>query len=74
MRLHPAKSRVLKLAAETPAIFILFDMLLDTDGRSLLHAQLTKRRAALEKYFVAAGENQLLKLSPYTLDRGEAES
>jgi ATP-dependent DNA ligase len=74
MRLHPAESRVLKLAAETPAIFILFDMLLDTDGRSLLHAPLTKRRAALEKYFAAAGENQLLKLSPYTLDRGEAET
>src|SRR6476660_9471187 len=74
MRLHPAESRVLKLAAETPAIFILFDMLLDTDGRSLVHAPLTKRRAALEKYFGAAGENQLLRLSPYTLDRGEAES
>ena len=73
MRLHPAESRVLKLAAKTPAIFILFDMLLDTDGRSLLHAPLTTRRTALEKYFATAGENQLLKLSPYTLDRGEAE-
>jgi ATP-dependent DNA ligase len=74
MRLHPAESRVLKLAAETPAIFILFDMLLDMDGRSLLHAPLTQRRAALEKYFAAAGENQLLKLSPYTLHRGEAKA
>jgi ATP-dependent DNA ligase len=51
-------------------VALLFDMLLDTDGRSLLRAPLTKRRAALEKYF-AAGENQLLKLSPYTLDRAK---
>ena len=57
MRLHPAESRVLKLAAETPAIFILFDMLLDTDGRSLLRAPLTKRRAALEKYFAVGWRN-----------------
>ena len=30
MRIHPAESRIKKLAAETPAILILFDMLLDT--------------------------------------------
>ncbi len=33
-RIHPAESRIKKLAAETPAILILFDMLLDTRGKS----------------------------------------
>ena len=32
-RIHPAQSRVRKLAAETPALLIVFDFLADTDGR-----------------------------------------
>src|SRR4051794_31352337 len=32
-RIHPAASRVGKLAIETPAIMIAFDMLVDSDGR-----------------------------------------
>jgi ATP-dependent DNA ligase len=37
LRLHPAESRVRKLAAETPASFVAFDLLAlgDTDARSL---------------------------------------
>jgi ATP-dependent DNA ligase len=72
MRIHPAESRIKKLAAETPAILILFDMLLDTKGKSLIEAPLTKRRAALERFFKAAGQAEGLKLSPYTLERDEA--
>jgi hypothetical protein len=34
--LHPAESRVRKLASETPAIFILFDYLMTIDTVSLL--------------------------------------
>jgi ATP-dependent DNA ligase len=74
MRIHPAESRINKLAAETPAIFILFDMLLDTKGKSLIEAPLTKRRAALETFYQAAGETKRLKLSPYTRDRKKAEN
>jgi ATP-dependent DNA ligase len=74
MRLHPAESRVLRLAAETPAILILFDMLLDKRGRSMLNAPLTKRRAALEAFFEAAGESQVLLLSPYTRNLDEART
>src|SRR5262245_58732434 len=33
-RIHPAESRIKLLAAETPAIFILFDILLDASGKS----------------------------------------
>jgi ATP-dependent DNA ligase len=72
MRIHPAESRIKKLAAETPAILILFDMLLDTKGNSLIEAPLTKRRAALERFFKAAGRAEGLKLSPFTLERDQA--
>ena len=34
MRLHPAESRIRKLAAETPAIFILFDLLRESRAGS----------------------------------------
>jgi ATP-dependent DNA ligase len=47
-RLHPAESRVRKLASETPGIFILFDCLMTVDRLSLLDRPLTERRAALE--------------------------
>jgi ATP-dependent DNA ligase len=33
-RIHPAASRVEKLAAQTPALFILFDLLVAPDGRA----------------------------------------
>ena len=36
LRVHPAESRVKKLAAETPALLILFDMLVDPQGRNLI--------------------------------------
>jgi ATP-dependent DNA ligase len=71
-RIHPAESRIKRLAAETPAIFILFDMLLDTSGKSLIEAPLTMRRAALEKFFATAKRQRELKLSPYTLNLSEA--
>lgn len=58
---------------ETPAILILFDMLLDTKGKSLIEEPLTKRRAALERFFKAAGKVERLKLSPYTYAREEAK-
>jgi ATP-dependent DNA ligase len=46
-RIHPAASRVARLAAETPASFIAFDLLADGD-RSLLDEPFGRRRAALE--------------------------
>jgi ATP-dependent DNA ligase len=72
MRIHPAESRIKTLAIETPALLILFDMLLDAKGKSLIEQPLAKRRAALEKFYKAAGETERLKLSPYTGDRDEA--
>jgi ATP-dependent DNA ligase len=73
MRVHPAESRIKKLSVETPATLILFDMLLDEKGTSLIEEPLTKRRAALERFFKAAGKAKGLRLSPYTTKRSEAE-
>lgn len=46
-RIHPAASRVAKLAALTPASFIAFDLLAEGE-RSLLDTPFGERRAALE--------------------------
>ena len=73
MRVHPAESRIKKLSVETPAILILFDMLLDTKGKSLIEQPLTKRRAALERFFETVRGTEGLRLSPYTLKRKQAE-
>jgi len=73
MRLHPAESRIAKLARETPAILILFDMLMDAKGESLLDRPLAERRAALESFHAAAGNAPALRLSPYTRSRSQAE-
>lgn len=72
LRLHPAESRVRKLAAEQPACFVLFDCLLDADGRSLVDAPLSRRRAELEALFARLGAPAALRLSPGTADRDEA--
>jgi ATP-dependent DNA ligase len=70
MRLHPAESRVRRLAAETPATLILFDCL--ALGETMWAAQpLSQRRSALEKFFIEAA-SQRLRLSPFTLDRKTA--
>ena len=73
-RLHPAESRVQLLSRETPAIFILFDMLVDTAGGSLIEAPLSKRREALEDFFALAKKIRSLKLSPYSLKARDAQS
>jgi len=52
-RIHPAATRVTKLAQETPASFVAFD-LLSLDGASLLDTPFGERRAALEKLLSTA--------------------
>ncbi|MCB1001486.1 MAG: ATP-dependent DNA ligase [Acidimicrobiales bacterium] len=47
-RIHPAESRVRRLAAETPASFVAFD-LLALDDRSLMSAPLVERHALLDR-------------------------
>ena len=75
MRIHPSKSRVEKLSRETPCVFIVFDLLVEEKGKSLVKLPLQKRREALEKfaakYLKGQGQGQvqgLIRLSPVTLD------
>ena len=69
LRLHPAASRVAKLARETPASFVAFD-LLATGGRDRTAAPQEERRALLEEVF--AGLDPPLYLTPVTRDRRTA--
>jgi ATP-dependent DNA ligase len=73
LRLHPAASRVAKLAAETPSILIAFDLLQTTRGVDLIQRPLGERRAALEAFFDSLDEAPALRLSPATTRRAEAE-
>jgi ATP-dependent DNA ligase len=72
LRLHPAESRVRKLAAETPASLVLFDGLLDVQGRSLVDAPLVRRRAELEAVFARFEDPARISLSPGTDDPAQA--
>ncbi|HUM10752.1 MAG TPA: ATP-dependent DNA ligase [Myxococcaceae bacterium] len=69
-RIHPAASRVRKLAEETPASFVAFDLLAigDEDLRSLPFEQ---RRRRLEQ--ALAGARPPVHLTPATRDRAVAE-
>src|SRR5438309_7194109 len=64
LRLHPAESRVRKLAMQTPAELMAFD-LLELNGESFADLPLSLRRERLEK-FVEASHSGALLLSPMT--------
>ena len=67
LRIHPAKSRVELLAREHPASFIVFDLLVDARGRSLVDLPLDERRAALEAFARRAiPKGSRVRLSPTT--------
>ena len=72
LRLHPAASRVAKLAQAHPARLMVFDLLLGRDGPPLLEQPLSERRAALERFFAALKNHALLELSPRTTSKAEA--
>jgi len=69
MRIHPAASRVKKLAAETPAKLIVFDLLVDDRSKAIVEETLAVRRKKLDafakKYFA---KNKSIELSPCTPD------
>jgi ATP-dependent DNA ligase len=69
LRLHPAASRVAKLARETPASFVAFDVLA-AGGQNLMDAPQGERRACLERLLV--GAEPPLHLTPMTRDRATA--
>ncbi len=69
MRVHPAASRVARLARETPASFVAFDALA-AGGEDLREMPLLERRARLEA--VMAGAGPPLHVTPMTRDRSQA--
>src|SRR6476620_4375213 len=72
LRLHPAASRVQKLAAAHPAIYIAFDLLAE-DSESYLNFKLRDRRRLLEKFARAnLRSTKDVRLSPATTDYGVA--
>ena len=69
LRLHPAQSRVAKLAKETPSAFVAFDVLA-ARGKSLMSAPQAERRAELEA--LLEGVKPPVYLTPMTRERGIA--
>ena len=69
LRLHPAASRVAKLAKETPASFVAFDVLY-SDGKDLRSASQAQRRVQLEK--LLANVKPPVYLTPMTRERAIA--
>jgi len=69
MRIHPAASRILKLSRETPALFIVFDLLVNDRGKSLVKRPLAERRTELEKFASKyLKRNPSIRISPVTTD------
>jgi ATP-dependent DNA ligase len=66
-RIHPAESRVRRLAEETPARFVAFDLLED-EGKVLFEEPFASRRERLEQLVAKP-----LELTPCTRERSEAD-
>lgn len=74
MRIHPAASRVVKLSQEHPCVFIVFDLLVDEKGKSLVELPLEKRRQQLDRLANSyLDENHTISLSPVTDALAEAK-
>ena len=68
-RIHPAASRVAKLSQEHPAQLVLFDLLVDDRGRSLVDRPFRERRTALESFTTKyLRGSRTFSLSPVTHD------
>ena len=65
MRIHPAESRIRKLAAETPATYYVFDLLVDDHNHLLSDRPLKDRRPLLENFAESYFEGSI-QLSPAT--------
>jgi ATP-dependent DNA ligase len=74
-RIHPAPSRVRRLAEETPALLIAFDILVDAEGRSLVPRPLAERRPRLEAFArVHLAPPAVIRLSPASTELEAARS
>ncbi|HVE50152.1 MAG TPA: ATP-dependent DNA ligase [Casimicrobiaceae bacterium] len=75
MRIHPAASRVTKLSREHPALYVVFDLLVDDRGGLLIAKALTERRVALEHFFTRHLKNApRFRLSRVTTSRADVDA
>jgi len=74
-RIHPAASRVKKLAGATPALFVAFDLLAADADRELATKPLSQRRRALEAFAKTQFRNNpSFRLSPVSPDYAMAKT
>ncbi|MGC2109180.1 MAG: ATP-dependent DNA ligase [Candidatus Korobacteraceae bacterium] len=73
LRIHPAASRIQRLSRETPATYLLFDLLVDEKGKSLVEIPLGARREELVRVVKSFGRQKSVQLSPATRDYETAE-
>ena len=74
MRIHPAASRIRRLAAETPAMLIVFDILVDENGELVADQPLHQRRKVLANFSRQYLKGQRsIRLSPMTTDLAVAQ-
>jgi len=72
-RIHPAASRVNKLSKEHSARMIVFDLLANANGKSMLTVVLRERREKLEQFVrVNFEDSDRIQLSPATDDIAQA--
>jgi ATP-dependent DNA ligase len=72
-RIHPAASRIENLSRSTPAQYLVFDLLANESGESMVRLPLSKRRENLEKFAAKYLAKQTsVRLSPSTTDLKEA--
>lgn len=68
-RIHPAESRIRKLSVERAAQLVVFDLLVDESGESLVNLPLEERRPLTEAFsrkFLSAGK--VVRVSPATTE------
>ena len=75
LRLHPAESRVRKLAAEHPALYVAFDLLATARDHTvllLIEEPFAERRRTLETFMAEQPPTDAIRLSPSVTDRDAA--
>jgi len=73
-RIHPAASRIARLARELPARYIVFDLLVDERGQALADRPLAERRPALEAFAQRFFTSPAIVLSPATRSLAQARA
>lgn len=73
-RIHPAASRVKKLSEETPALYLVFDLLATARDKQLAEQPLSARRPVLEAFAKANLTSGTFRLSPFTTSYATAKT